>query len=107
MIKGYVNNFLLASKHQKLLDWIKECFKNKYNVKDVGKIKTIIGWQVIQNWDAGILKINQSAFIQDVLEEENLTDCNFVNIPIKAGYFIKILEESDYKETNIKADQRL
>lgn len=43
MIKGYVNNFLLASKHQKLLDWIKECFKNKYNVKDVGKIKTIIG----------------------------------------------------------------
>lgn len=107
MISVYVNDFLLASKHRRSLDWIKECLKNEYNVKDLGEVKTIIGWQVTRNWDVGTLKIDQSAFIRDLLEEENLTDCNAVNIPMKAGSFIEMLEDDDYEETDIKAYQRL
>lgn len=47
MISVYVDNFLLASKYQKSLDWIKKKLKKKYNVKDLGKVKMIIRWQVI------------------------------------------------------------
>lgn len=32
MISVYVDDFLLASKHRRSLDWIKECLKNEYNV---------------------------------------------------------------------------
>lgn len=60
-----------------------------------------------RNWEAGTLKIDQSTFIRDLLEEENLTDCNAVNIPMKVGSFIEMLEEDDYEETDIKTYQRL
>lgn len=60
-----------------------------------------------RNWDAGILKINQSAFIRNLLEEENLTDCNAVIIPMKAGSFIEMLKDDDYEEADLKTYQRL
>ena len=63
MISVYVDDFLLASKLRTLLDWIKENLKNEYNVKDLGEVKTIIGWQVTRNWDAATLKIiNQRSY---------------------------------------------
>lgn len=54
------------------------------------------------NWDKRTLKINQSAFIRDLLKEKNLTDNNAVNIPMKAGNFIKMLENDNYEETDLK-----
>ena len=59
MISVYVDDILLASKHQTSLDWIKGNLKNEYNVKDLGEVKTIIGWQVTRNWNAATLKIDQ------------------------------------------------
>lgn len=53
------------------------------------------------------MKINQSAFIQDLLKSENMTDCNSVTILIKAGCFIKISKHDDYKEVEIKPYQQL
>lgn len=53
------------------------------------------------------MKINQSAFIYDLFKEENLTDCNAVNIPMKARSFIKMLNSNNYEETDIKAYQHL
>lgn len=71
----------------------------------MSKVKTIIGWQVIRDMKARILKIDQSAFIQDLIEEEGLSSCNSTNIPMKAGNFINMQEEDDYEETNLKAYQ--
>lgn len=36
-----------------------------------------------------------------------MTDCNSVNIPMKAGWFIEMSEPGDYEEVNIKSHQRL
>lgn len=107
MISIYVDDFLLASKLCTSFDWIKKNLKNEYNIKDLGDVKTIIGWQMTWNWDAAILKIDQSMFIQNWFEEENLTDCNVVNIHIKACSFIEIHKKDDYKKTNIKIYQQL
>ena len=98
----YVNNFMLVSEYQIMLDQFKESLKSEYNIEDLEEIKTIIGWQVIQNLDVGILIIKQSALIQDLLREKNLADCNSVNIPIKTRSFIKILKPDDYKKADLK-----
>lgn len=49
--------------------------------------------------------MDQPAFIYDLFEEENLTDCKAVNIPIKTRNFIKMLEDNNYKDPNIKTYQ--
>lgn len=92
MISIYVDDFLLASNGSKALAWLKTSISNDYNVKDLGEVKAIIGWQITRNLNAGTLKIDQSAFIRDLLESENTTDCNAVAIPMKAGFFIEMQE---------------
>lgn len=60
-----------------------------------------------KNRAAGTLKIDQSLFIRDYIKSENMTDCNLVSIPMKAGYFIEMSEPGDYKEADIKPYQCL
>lgn len=43
MVSVYIDDFLLAAKQQKDLDWIKAKLKEEYNVKDLEEIKHIIG----------------------------------------------------------------
>ena len=107
MISVYVDDFLLASNNLQALQWLKSGISNKYNVKDLGEVCTIIRWQVTRDGTAGTLKINQSSFIRDFIESENVTDCNSVSIPMKAGCFIEMSEPGDYEEVDIKPYQRL
>lgn len=100
MIRVYIDNFLLASKYIISTDWIKDSLKAEYNVKDLGEAKTIISWQV--TWYERILKIDQSAFIQDVLEEKDLTGCNLVNILMKTSSTINISKDDNYKKAHNK-----
>ncbi len=107
MISVYVDNFLLASNNLQALQWLKSGISNEYNVKDLGKVCTIIGWQVTRDRIAGTLKINQSFFIRDLIESENMMDCNSVSVLIEADCFIEMSEPGDYKEVDIKHHQRL
>lgn len=34
------------------------------------------------------MKIDQSAFIRDLIKDEGMQDCNLVSTPMKAGNFI-------------------
>lgn len=49
MISIYVDDFLFNSKLCTSLNWIKKNLKNKYNIKGLREVKTIIGWQIIRN----------------------------------------------------------
>ena len=42
LITIYINDFLLATNKQNLLDWIKKALRKESNVKNLGKVKTII-----------------------------------------------------------------
>lgn len=47
------------------------------------------------------MKIDQSAFIKDLVIKESLTDYNANVIPIKIGFAIKISKSDNYDKTNI------
>lgn len=49
-----------------------------------------------------IMKIDQSAFIRDLVIEEGLIDCNANVISIKARSLIKMGDSEDYKETDLQ-----
>lgn len=42
----YVDDFLLISRLCTSFNWIKKNLKNEYNIKNLGEVKTIIGWQI-------------------------------------------------------------
>ena len=58
IVSVYVDDFLLASNTIKNLDELKVALSNAYDVKDLGKVKTIIGWQITQDPIAQTMKID-------------------------------------------------
>lgn len=53
----YVNNFFFISNSPKPLALLKNAISNKYNVKNLRKVKAIIKQQVTKNLKVEILKI--------------------------------------------------
>lgn len=44
IVSVFVNNFFLTSNIMVIIDALKESLTKKYDTKDLGKVKTIIGW---------------------------------------------------------------
>lgn len=101
LVSVYIDDFLLGSNSLDVIVELKDALGKEYSVKDLGETKTIIGWQITRDLMKGTLKIDQGAFIRDLLEEENMTDCNSVSIPMKAGSTIEMNEADDYDEIEL------
>lgn len=55
----------------------------------------------------GTIKIDQLAFIKDLVIEKKLTDCNANVILIKTGLAIEIEDPKNYNETDLQEYQSL
>ncbi len=107
IVSVYVDYFLLASNAMTTLEALKKLLGKEYEMKDLGEVKTIIGWQITRDPAARTMKIDQSAFIRDLVIEEGLTDCNANVIAMKAGSAIEMTDPEDYEETELQEYQRL
>ena len=55
----------------------------------------------------GIVKINLSLFVRDLVYKEDIINCNANFIHIKAGFSIDIREPNAYKESDLQEYQQL
>lgn len=74
-------------------------------MKDLSEVKTIIGWQVTRDMATHTMKIDQSAFIKDLVIKESLIDCNTNIISIKVSSAIEMSKSNDYDKTDIHTYQ--
>ena len=96
----------MASNTVDILESLKRSLTQKYDTKDLGKAKTIIEWQ-IQTDLAGTMKIDQPVFIQDLIIDKSLTECNTNVIPMKIDFLIDMTEPNNYEKVNLSKYQRL
>ena len=102
-----MDNFLLTSNTMSLLEELKKCLAKKYNTKDLKEVKIIIRWQISRNIALGTIKIDQLAFIRDLVIEERFTKYNPNVIPMKASSAIDINKVRNYEETDLRTYQCL
>ena len=107
IVSVYIDDFLLALNEMATLKALKKLLGKKYEMKDLGEVKTIIGWQITRDLAVRTIKIDQSAFIRDLVIEEGLTNCNANVIPMKVGSAIEINDSEDYEETELREYQHL
>lgn len=89
----------MASIEMATLKALKKLSGKKYKMKNLAKVKIIIGWQVTRDPAAHTMIIDQSAFIRDFVIKEGLTNCNANVIPMKVRSAIKM--------NNLKITKRL
>ena len=76
-------------------------------MKDLGKAKTIIGWEIIKDIEAGTLKSDQKRYIRDLLEAKGITSYHLNVLHIKAGLFISMDQAGNENSDDLAAYKRL
>lgn len=54
-----------------------------------------------------MIKIDELAFIHNLVKDKSMRDCNPVSTPMKADNFIKMQRKDNYKKINLKIYQWL
>lgn len=78
----YVDDILLGSEDDNLIDLTKEQLMSKFKIKDKGPVSHFLGLEVNYDREKGIMKIGQTKFAQKILSKFNMLNCNTTSIPI-------------------------
>lgn len=83
MVLLYVDDVAIASNDCEFVHMLKQRLADKFEVKDLGEMKTFLGLNVSQN-NASI-SIDQVKLIEDLLMKYNMSECNVVPTPAEAS----------------------
>ena len=67
------------------IHWVKERFKERFEVSDLGEIKWLLGHEVKYNKTARTLSISQRMYIDSLVERFELSNANSISMPMEPG----------------------
>lgn len=70
-------------------------------MKNHDKAKIIIEWQIKQNLQAGILKIDQKSYIYNLLEAKEISLYHPIVILIKVGSTLSLNQDENYVKSDL------
>lgn len=76
-------------------------------MQDLGEARMIIGMRIIRHRSKRLLTLDQTTYIREVLQEEGLSACNSISIPMKPGSYIMLDVDGDSDQAEIIPYQRL
>ncbi len=77
----YVDDIVLLAREAQEIRRIKAFLTDRFRMKDLGPIHTVLGMRVQRNRAQRTLRIDQTHYIQDILKEFQLEDCRTVSTP--------------------------
>jgi len=107
LINIYVDNLLITAKTLQKVQKIKNIFNKAFKIKDFGEARIIIGIRVIKNRFKGILILNQTSYVHQVLKKKGIRDCFINDVFIKPKSYIKLAVAKDTKDADLKIYQRI
>lgn len=97
----YVDDLLLFYNNEEIGKEIKQQLKCKFNMKELGNVQHFIGWRIKQNLTRDEISIDQTVYIEKILQRFNMSDCNPVHTPCEPN--VKLISTENKKNilTNI------
>jgi hypothetical protein len=77
----YVDDIILGSCYESKIEELLNSFKSKYKCKDLGELENYIGFEVLKK--NSMIALTQRSYIQKILGDFNMLDCNPSNTPFK------------------------
>lgn len=93
IIALYVDDILLFSHGTKVKDELKLELTKKFEMKDLGLAKHILGMRLIQ--EEGNISLDQELYIKDMLNQFNMIECNEIATPLETGLKLAKGKEPD------------
>ncbi|KAH9779745.1 hypothetical protein KPL71_007826 [Citrus sinensis] len=86
----YVDNMLLTCKNMKLIDLLKQQLRDKFDMKDLGPAKKILGVEMVRNRTTSTLFLSQEKYVNKVLEKFGMMNCKPMSTPMTAHFKLSI-----------------
>jgi len=91
----YVDDLLLAASSLAAIYKIKDALHKRFEMKDLGEAKFILGLEIRRDKAFGTLKLSQSEYAGKVLEMSGMDECNPIGTPLEVGLQLVKADESD------------
>ena len=92
----YVDDIVLATKSNVRLEEVKKALRQKFDIKDMGKLHHFLGMKIIQNEETGSVWIGQPAYTESLLQKFEMDMARPVATPVDTG--TKLLKTVDNDE---------
>jgi len=91
----YVDDLLLVASSLAAIYKIKGALHKRFEMKDLGKAKVILGPEIKRDKALGTLKLSQGKYAGQVLEKFGMAECNPIGTPLEVGLQLIQANESD------------
>ena len=93
----YVDDLLLFGDRPSHIKHVKDALKKQYKMTDLGPVQRFLGLRITRDRSTRTIDIDQTEYIQSVLERFGMADCKPARTPLPAG---AVLEASDQPATD-------
>ena len=83
----YANDLLLAGNNSDAMTMVKEKFKRRFKMTDMGAVSLVLGMEINRDLDRGTLTISQETYSNSILERFGMSESKPTNTP---GYGLKL-----------------
>lgn len=81
----YVNDFLIMYNDLKLEQDLRNVLNNRFKMKFLGEVGTILGMKVIRDRKNKIIHVNQSKYINEMLMHFGMSDCHPISTQLDSN----------------------
>ena len=95
LIALYVDDLLIAGSSRSEIKFIKDKLSQRFEMKDMGAAKVILGIEILRDRSNRRLFINQSEYTKNILERFGMINSKPVATPMDRSYHDKVIENSE------------
>lgn len=86
LIAVYVDDIIVGCIDKSIVLNIKAKIAKEFNVDDKGELRYFLGMEIERDGPTGTIKLSQSQYIRDILEQYGMENCKTLSVPLEAGY---------------------
>ena len=91
----YVDDMLLASKDLEEINTVKGLLASRFDMKDLGPARRILGMDIERDREGGVLTLSQTGYVKKVLQAFNMDEAKPVTTPIGAQFRLSAIKDGD------------
>lgn len=86
LVAIYVDDLIIACKDKETIIKFKRQLSDEFEVTDKGVLSNFLGIKVNRDGELGSIKICQSQYIKEILEQYQMSECKTVSVPLDPGF---------------------